>query len=623
MKEPAKISERERGAAVVRFLAATLPDAPGVYRMLDKKGEPLYVGKARSLRRRVVTYANVGKLPVRLQRMIALTFDMIFVRTHTEAEALLLESNLIKKFQPRYNILLRDDKSFPYIFISGDHDFPVLAKHRGARSRKGDYFGPFAAAGAVNRTVLILQKAFMLRNCTDSYFAQRKRPCLQYHIRRCTAPCVGLVGKDDYAKQVKEARDFLAGKTKEVQERLAALMQTASDKHDFEAAAILRDRIRALTAIQSRQDVNVKGLGDADVFGMHRDGARACVQVFFFRAGQNFGNRAYFPRHAEDVPDHSILSAFIAQFYDNKPVPGEIIVSHDLAEKNLLEQAFMTRDGGKRKIEVICPQRGMRKRLADFVVKNAKQALAQDNLRQAGEKELLEKVGALCGLEDAPARIEVYDNSHISGTDMVGAMVVAGQEGLRKNAYRKFNIKTADAADDYGMMREVMQRRFSRALKEEKGPGHPDWPDLLLIDGGLGQLNSVHEVLKEMGVDDGVAVLSIAKGPDRNAGREKFFMAGRAVFQLPPDDPVLHYLQRLRDEAHRFAVGAHRTRRAMQISSSPLDDVPGIGASRKKALLHHFGSGQQVARAGLKDLEQVKGISKAVAGRIYAHFHEE
>lgn len=623
MNEPAKITERERGAELIRRFGATLPDAPGVYRMLDKKGEPLYVGKARSLRRRVTSYGNVGKQPVRLQRMIALTYDMAFVRTHTEAEALLLESNLIKKFQPRYNVLLRDDKSFPYIFISGDHNFPVLSKHRGARNRKGDYFGPFASAGAVNRTVVYLQKAFMLRNCTDSYFAQRKRPCLQYHIKRCTAPCVGLVTKEIYNAQVDEVRDFLAGKTKEVQERLAKLMQEASTRQDYEVAADLRDRITALTAIQTRQDINVKGVGDADVFGLYQEGAKTCVQVFFFRGGQNFGNRAYFPKHTEEETPGNILSAFIAQFYDNKPVPPEIVTSHEMGEQALLEEAFTAREGGKRKISIVTPKAGTRKRLTDFVVKNAKQALELEGMRQAGEVAMLEKVAALIGLEDTPQRIEVYDNSHISGAEMVGAMIVAGQEGLRKSAYRKFNIRTAEAADDYGMMREVMQRRFGRALKEEKGPGHADWPDLLLIDGGQGQFNTVLEVLKDLGIEDEVTVLSIAKGPDRNAGREKFFMKGRESFMLPPDDPALHYLQRLRDEAHRFAVGAHRTRRAMQISGSPLDDVPGIGAARKKALLMHFGSGQEVARAGLKDLEQVKGISKAVAKRIYEHFHEE
>jgi len=620
--EQPPLSALARGADLIRRLARTLPDSPGVYRMLDEKGEPLYVGKARSLKKRVITYANTGKLPLRLQRMVSLTQDMLFVHTHTEAEALLLESNLIKKFKPRYNVLLRDDKSFPYLLITADHDFPVLTKHRGAQKIKGSYFGPFASGGAVNRTIQALQKAFMLRNCTDSMFAQRKRPCLQYHIKRCTAPCVAYVSKEDYAKQVNEVRDFLSGRSAEVQGRLAARMQEASDRMDYEGAALLRDRIRALTMIQSHQDINITGLRDADVIGLHRDGNRSCVQVFFFRAGQNFGNRPYFPRHSEDDSDDDILMAFLAQFYENKPVPAEIIVSHDLSDAALLEDALNSRDHVHNKTKIIKPQRGARQRVIDFVLTNARNALSLEKQKHASEKVLLEGVVELCGLDDLPQRIEVYDNSHISGTNMVGAMIVAGPEGLRKSAYRKFNIREADAADDYGMMREVMERRFSRALKEEKGPGTSDWPDLLLIDGGQGQFNAVMDVLESLGIADELTVMAIAKGPDRNAGRETFFLKDRAPFTLPVDDPVLHYLQRLRDEVHRFAIGAHRTRRVAQVSTSRLDDVPGIGAKRKKALLMHFGSYQDVARAGLKDLMAVEGISEGFARQIYDFFHE-
>ena len=603
----------ENGAAVIRRLAKGLPDTPGVYRMIDEHGEVLYVGKAKALKKRVITYANVDKLPVRLQRMIARTQDMTFVHTHTEVEALLLETNLIKKLAPSYNVLMRDDKSFPYIMITGDHDFPLLTKHRGARKRKGDYFGPFASAGAVNRTIVALQKAFMIRNCSDNYFAQRKRPCLQYHIKRCTAPCVGLASKDAYGAQVQDVKAFLSGKNTDIQERLALAMQGESDQQNYESAALLRDRIKALTAIQTRQDINIKGLGDADVFGLFRKEGRSCVQVFFFRGGQNFGNRAYFLKH-EDESESDILGAFVAQFYDNKPVPREIIVSHELSEAVLLQEALEQQREGK--LDITGSKRGTRARLIEFAVRNAKDALAQEKLKSATEKKLLAGVADLFGLNNSPERIEVYDNSHTGGTNMVGAMIVAGPDGFRKNAYRKFNIKTAAAADDYGMMREVMQRRFKNT------DDRTDWPDLLLIDGGLGQLSAVTRALAEMGVADDLCIVGVAKGPDRNAGREKFFMVGREVFQLPVDDPVLHYLQRLRDEAHRFSIGAHRTRRAKQISASPLDDIPGVGAKRKKALLHHFGSAQDVARAGLKDLEQVEGVSKAMAQKIYSCFHE-
>lgn len=611
-----------RGAALIRNFAKSLPETPGVYRMVNEAGDVLYVGKAKALKRRVLSYAQTEKLPIRLQRMVAQTTDMVFAHTKTEVEALLLESNLIKKLKPRYNVLLRDDKSFPYIVITRDHDFPLLTKHRGAHKIKGDYFGPFASAASVNHTVAILQRGFMLRNCSDNVFASRTRPCLQYHIKRCTAPCVGYVSHKEYGDQVKLAHDFLSGKSREVQEEFSAKMQAASAAQNYEEAAKYRDRIKALTLIQSSQDVNVSGLGDADIIGLWQDEGRSCVMVFFFRGGQNFGNRAYFPRHGADDLVEDILGAFIAQFYESKPVPREILLSHPVAESALLEEALTARAKGRFKVRLSVPEKGQRRRLIEMAELNAREALAREALQLAGTGKLLAGVARVFGLDELPQRIEVYDNSHIAGTNMVGGLIVAGPEGFRKNAYRKFNIREADQSDDYGMMREVMQRRFGRAIEEGRGPDTEDWPDLVLIDGGLGQLNAVRAVLEDLGVIDSLTLVSIAKGPDRNAGREKFFMIERAMFQLPVDDPVLHYLQRLRDEAHRFAIGSHRTRRTKQISSSPLDDVPGIGAKRKKALLLHFGSAQEVARAGVQDLAQVEGISHAVAERIYNFFHE-
>lgn len=616
------IPSLERGAALIRGFARNLPETPGVYRMLNDGGDVLYVGKAKALKRRVTSYSMTEKLPIRLQRMVAQTTDMVFVHTNTEVEALLLESNLIKRLKPRYNVLLRDDKSFPYIMITRDHDFPLLTKHRGTHKIKGDYFGPFASVASVNHTVAILQRAFMLRNCADTVFANRTRPCLQYHIKRCTAPCVGYVTKEDYAEQVGLAHDFLSGKSREVQDRFAEKMQAASVEQDYEEAAKFRDRIKALTMIQSSQDVNIEGMGDADVISLWQEDGRSCVMVFFFRGGQNFGNRAYFPRHAADEAIEDILGAFLAQFYENKPVPRDIILSHPVAESALLEEALTERVKGKYKVHLNVPERGQKKRLVDLVMRNAREALAREALQLADTGRLLEAVATLFEMDEPPQRIEIYDNSHIAGTNMVGGMVVAGPEGFRKNAYRKFNIREAEESDDYGMMREVMQRRFGKAIEEGRGPDTEDWPGLVLIDGGLGQLNAVRVVLEDLGIIDTLTLVSIAKGPDRNAGREKFFMVGRDMFQLPIDDPVLHYLQRLRDEAHRFAIGSHRARRSKQISSSPLDGVPGIGAKRKKALLLHFGSAQEVARASIQDLAQVEGISKAVAEKIYHYFHE-
>ncbi|MGB0719374.1 MAG: excinuclease ABC subunit UvrC [Bdellovibrionales bacterium] len=611
-------SSIETGVAVIKDNAARLPDTPGVYRMLGADGDVLYVGKAKALKKRVSSYTHFSKLTIRLQRMVAQTRSMEFVHTHTEAEALLLESNLIKRLKPKYNILLRDDKSFPYIFIPGDHDFPQVMKHRGAKRRAGDYFGPFASAGDVNRTLALLQRLFLIRNCTDGYFANRSRPCLQYHIKRCTAPCVDKVSRAEYAAQIREARDFLEGKSDAVQKRMQAAMQAASDAMDYEQAALYRDRIKALGSIQSRQDINLEGLQNVDVMALAQKDGQSCIQVFFFRAGRNYGNRSYFPRHSADDGIDTIFAAFLAQFYENKPVPKEILVS-DLPEGlGLIEDALSSKTGAR--VRISKPQRGGRARAVDFVRKNAQAALARRLLEKASEIKLLQGVVDVFGLDDIPARIEVYDNSHISGTNMVGGMIAAGHDGFQKNAYRKFNIKQADAADDYGMMREVFTRRFKRALKDDS-EGQGVWPDLVLVDGGKGQLSACLEVLEDLGVADKFALVAIAKGEDRNAGREQFFMRGKPCFQLPVNDPVLHYLQRLRDEAHRFAIGTHRARRVKQLSDSPLDDVAGVGGKRKQALLHRFGSAKAVASAGVDDLQKVDGVSKALAQKIYDHFH--
>lgn len=611
-----------RGADLIRSYAKNLPEKPGVYRMINAKGEILYVGKARALKKRVVTYSHVAKLPNRLKRMVSETASMEFITTNSEVEALLLESNLIKKLKPRFNILLRDDKSFPYIHVTAGHDFPQVTKHRGARGKDGEYYGPFASAGAVNHTIELLQRIFRLRNCTDSYFAARKRPCLQFHIKRCTAPCVGRITKEEYGKSVEQAREFLGGKSRALQERFQKDMEAASAGMEYERAAELRDKIKSLSAIQVHQDINIDGMKDVDVIALYQREGKTCIQAFFFRGGQNFGNRAYFPRHDQEVTQQTIMANFLAQFYESKPVPPDIIVNVLPAERALIEEALMAREKSGRKVTIAEPQRGQRKRLVDFVERNAKDALARHLLERKGERELLEGVAALFGMEGAPERIEVYDNSHISGTNMVGGMVVAGPEGFQKSAYRKFNIKAAEAGDDYGMMREVMTRRFGRAIKEDVDREGEDWPDLLLIDGGQGQFNVVKETLEELGVWNDVTVVAIAKGPDRNAGREQFFMEGRAPFQLPINDPVLHYLQRVRDEVHRFAIGAHRTRRKMDISKNPLDEIPGIGAARKKALLHHFGSAKAIKSAGVEDLLKVEGISRAQAEKIFAFFNE-
>lgn len=615
------------GAALIRARVRTLPGTPGVYRMIGARGKVLYVGKALNLKKRVVSYTNMARLPVRLQRMVSETREMEFVATHTEVEALLLEANLIKTLKPQYNILLRDDKSFADILIATDHDFPRMEKHRGARKQQGRYYGPFASAGAVNRTITALQRAFLLRNCSDAVFASRTRPCLQYQIKRCSGPCAGRIDKESYDALVRQAHGFLTGRTRAVQEELAQAMQAASDALEFERAGALRDRIQALTLIQSHQDINPIGVGDADVIALARDGGQSCIQVFFFRDGRNHGNRSYFPSHDRNDEPAEIMAAFIGQFYDGRTAPRVILVGDLPAEAPLLAEALGI--GAGHKVEIRMPRRGPLVRPVAHAAMNARAALARRMSESASQRKLLEGLAATLGLEAAPERIEVYDNSHIQGSNAVGAMIVAGPEGFNKAAYRKFNIRTAtgkDGApvpgDDYAMMREVMTRRFARALKEDPEREEGSWPDLVLIDGGEGQLSATREVLRELGIED-VELLAIAKGPDRNAGRERMHRPDRNPFMLEPRDPVLYFLQRLRDEAHRFAIGAHRTRRAQGIAASPLDEIPGIGARRKKALLQHFGSARAVGQAGLADLQAVAGISLSVARKIYGHFHDD
>jgi excinuclease ABC subunit C len=556
--------------------------------------------------------------------MVGHTNHLEVVTTHTEVEALLLEANLIKKLLPRYNILLKDDKSFPYILSTGDHPWAQIVKHRGARNRKGEYFGPFASAGAVNQTLAQLQRAFLLRSCSDSVFASRTRPCLLHQIKRCSAPCVERVTRNDYDQLVAEARDFLSGRSQQVQKALVQQMETASDGLEFERAAMFRDRIRALTAIQARQDINSTDMEDADVIALHQAGGSACVQVFFFRSGCNFGNRAFFPSQTQDETPEEILAAFLAQFYEDKVPPSEILLSHPLAgeDAELINLALNQRAG--RKVHLAVPQRGDRRKMVLHAYDNAREALGRRLAESAAQGKLLQGVADLFNLDAPPERIEVYDNSHIQGAFAVGAMIVAGPEGFAKNAYRKFNIKGADIApgDDFAMMKEVLTRRFRRAKDEESQGDRSSWPDLLLIDGGAGQFKVVAELMREMGIDD-VALVSIAKGADRDAGRERFHQADRPSFSLPPNDPVLYYLQRLRDEAHRFAIGTHRAKRSQAIGRTPLDDIEGIGTQRKRALLNHFGSARAVGEAGLTDLQGVNGISQAIAKKIYDHFHPE
>lgn len=601
---PAPLAE---GIGVIKGYLKTLPATPGVYRMMNAKGEVLYVGKAKRLSHRVVAYTQPARLPLRIQRMVSETRSMEFVTTHTEAEALLLECNIIKKLLPRYNVLLRDDKAFPYIALTKGA-YPQLLKHRGQRDlAAATYYGPFASAGSVNETLTTLYRVFQLRNCSDTMFKTRTRPCLQYHIKRCTAPCVGKVSPARYAEQVRQTQDFLRGKSSEVQQELAGEMQTAAEARDYETAAVLRDRIRALTNIQSRQDINASFVDDADVIAMAQLAGQTCVQVFFFRQGRNYGNRSFFPVHEKEADPAEILAAFIGQFYVGREVPPLLLLSREPAELALLSEALHT--------ELHIPQRGEKHRLVEHAELNAKQAIERRMAESASQARLLDDVATLFDLEGPPDRIEVYDNSHIQGSHAVGAMIVAGPEGFRKNQYRKFTIKDEGAAgDDFAMMREVMRRRFSRALEEG------NMPDLVLIDGGAGQLSAVTETLEGLGITT-VPLVGIAKGPDRNAGREWFFQAGKEPFQLPINDPVLFYLQRLRDESHRYVIGAHRDKRSKALTQNPLDALPGIGPARRKALLHHFGSGKAVSTAGLTDLENVPGISKAIAAKIYAFFH--
>ncbi|MBY6137603.1 excinuclease ABC subunit UvrC [Nocardioides marinus] len=607
------------GYAVIQDYVKTLDASPGVYRMLDAESRVLYVGKARNLRARVSNYTRPGNSP-RIERMIALTTSMMFLTTRTETEALLLEQNLIKQLKPKYNVLLRDDKSFPNILVAKDHDFPQLKKHRGARKQKGSYFGPFASAGAVNRTLNQLQKAFLLRNCSDSMFETRTRPCLQYQIKRCSGPCVGLISEEDYAASVRDAERFLSGRSTKIQEELAEQMMAASEAMEFERAAALRDRIKALTQVQSSQGINPRGVAEADVIGLHMEGGQACVQVFFIRANQNWGNQDFYPRVDADMSPAEVMEAFLGQFYANKEPPRQLILSDAIENADLMEAALS--DKADRKVELLVPQRGEKTELVAFAVRNARESLARRMAESATQAKLLRGLAEAFGLEAPPQRIEVYDNSHIQGTNAVGGMIVMGPEGFMKNAYRKFNIRGDDLVpgDDFGMMKEVLNRRFSRLLKEDPDREKGLWPDLLLIDGGAGQVSAVAEIMEEHGVQD-IPMVGVAKGVDRDHGKEEFHRPGARPFALQRNDPVLYFIQRMRDEAHRFAIGTHRAKRAKAVSATPLDEVPGVGASRKRALLAHFGSAKAVSRANLADLKAVEGISAALAERIYDHFH--
>jgi excinuclease ABC subunit C len=634
------LAEGLKGAEVIQAFVKHLPNQPGVYRMMNEAGDVLYVGKARSLKKRVTNYAQGRGHSNRITRMIAQTTNMEFVTTRTETEALLLEANLIKRLKPRFNVLMRDDKSFPYILITGNHEAPAILKHRGARSRNGSYFGPFASAGAVGRTINALQRAFLLRTCTDSVYESRTRPCLLYQIKRCSGPCTGEISAEGYAELVGEAKAFLSGRSQAVKSQLSTAMQSASDDLDFERAAIYRDRLSALSHVQSHQGINPQTVEEADVFAIHHDAGMACIQVFFFRTGQNWGNRAYFPKADPSLAPGEILGAFIGQFYDDKPTPRMILISEDFEDRALLEEALSVRM--ERKTTITVPQRGEKRELVDQVLNNAREAHGRNLAETASQTRLLKGLAETFNLPHPPRRIEVYDNSHIMGTNAVGGMIVAGPEGFAKNQYRKFNIKSTDITpgDDFGMMREVMQRRFSRLIKEhgDAGPsqqdsaddpdaapqtGMPAWPDLVLIDGGKGQMSAVRTILEELGIADKVTAIGVAKGMDREAGRERFFVQGKPDFTLPPRDPVLYFIQRLRDEAHRFAIGTHRAKRKKDMIANPLDEIAGIGPTRKRALLHHFGTAKAVSRAGIDDLVAVDGISRTVAELVYNHFHED
>ncbi|WP_421739102.1 excinuclease ABC subunit UvrC [Caulobacter sp.] len=615
------------GAALIKDEAARLPDAPGVYRMIGDNDEVLYVGKAKSLKKRVIQYAQGRFHTNRIAHMVDATRAMVFVTTRTEADALLLEINLIKSLKPRFNVLLRDDKSFPEIMIRRDHDAPQLRKHRGAHTIKGDYFGPFASAGAVNSTLNTLQKAFLLRSCSDSVYDSRDRPCMLHQIKRCAAPCTGLVSLADYQALVDQAEAFLRGKSRAVMATMAAEMEAAAEDLEFERAARLRDRIRALSAVAQESQINPETVEEADVVALHVEGGQACVQVFFFRAGQNWGNRAYFPRITGAAEEEGVseeaqaMTAFLGQFYDDKPIPRLILANIEPAEAELLAEAFALKSG--RKVEISIPKRGEKADLVQHALTNAREALGRKMAEGGAQTKLLAGVAEAFGLDGPPERIEVYDNSHIQGTNAVGGMIVAGPEGFMKGQYRKFNIKDTELTpgDDYGMMKEVLRRRFARLVKEEEGGESDNRPDLVLVDGGKGQLDAALEIMADLGVDD-IAVVGVAKGPDRDAGLERFFMPDKTPFMLEPKSPVLYYLQRLRDEAHRFAIGAHRTRRSMDLKKNPLDEIEGVGPGRKKALLHAFGSAKGVGRAGVEDLLKVEGVSQALAERIHAFFRK-
>ena len=622
MTEPADSDDTAiTGYACIQQYLRTLDSSPGVYRMLDAQSRVLYVGKARNLKARVSNYARPGGHTARIDRMIRETSEMMFLTTRTETEALLLEQNLIKQLKPKYNVLLRDDKSFPNILVAKDHAFPQIKKHRGAKKQKGTYFGPFASAGAVNRTLNQLQKAFLLRNCSDSMFETRTRPCLLYQIKRCSGPCVGLIDEQRYAESVRDAERFLSGRSTRVQEELATQMQVASDAMEFERAAALRDRIRALTSVQSAQGINPRGVTEADIVALHMDSGQACVQVFFIRANQNWGNRDFYPRVAADMSPSEVMEAFLGQFYDNKEPPRQLILSHPIEDADLMADALSGKAG--RKVEILTPQRGEKAELVSGALRNARESLARKMSEGATQTKLLNGLAEAFALDGPPQRIEVYDNSHIQGTNAVGAMIVAGPEGFMKNSYRKFNIRGDDLTpgDDFGMMKEVLNRRFSRLIKEDPDRDKGHWPDLLLIDGGAGQVSAVAEILQSHGVAD-IPFVGVAKGVDRDAGKEEFHRPAQRPFALRHNDPVLYFVQRLRDEAHRFAIGTHRAKRAKTIGATPLDDVPGVGATRKRALLAHFGSAKAVSRANLADLKAVGGISESLAQKIYDFFHD-
>lgn len=622
MSESSHPPLRKRGVDVIKDNLSRLPNKPGVYRMFGEDDTVLYVGKAKSLSARVSSYTRIGGHTQRIAAMILATARMEFVVTETETEALLLEASLIKSLKPRFNILLRDDKSFPYILIRRDHDAPQVLKYRGSKKDRGDYFGPFASANAVTRTIDTLQKAFLLRTCEDSVYSTRQRPCMLHQIKRCSAPCVGLIETEAYQELADQAADFLRGKATDLQANLATEMEAAAEDMAFERAASLRDRIRALAHVRAQQDINPDGIEEADIFSIAMEGGLSAVQVFFIRAGQNWGATIHFPRHEKSEDMSDILAAFLVQFYDKRPPPRLILTNQDPADSDLIAEALALK--ADRKVEIRAPQRGEKRGLVEQATRSAAEALSRKLAESASQTRLLGEVAKAFDLEESPQRIEIYDNSHIQGSNMVGGMVVAGPEGFKKGQYRKFNIKddAIEPGDDYGMMREVMRRRFARALKERDEGNGANWPDLVLIDGGLGQLNSVIEAISDLGLSPAeVNLVSIAKGVERNAGREQFFQPGRAPFRLPENAPVLYYLQRLRDEAHRWAIGAHRAKRSAAIKKNPLDEIEGIGPSRKKALLQYFGSAKGVARAKLADLKEVEGVSAALAERIYGHFN--